>query len=345
MSTASGPSVRGSRARSSWAGAERPEVLARRSGHLAHAGSVEAGERPGVTDAVGRRDLGGVQARVVPHIAVGQRAARCRQGLGQRTVGGQVAGHLLIEGGRVQPTERAAVDARVGNRAPRPGRLGERDETGDPMLLRGRQADVALRSQRIGDLLAEIRTQAAAADPAHHLADQPSVGGGVIPVGGARRPRGRLTLERTDDRFPGQRLLEGHRSVDPRQPGPVGQQVGHGDIVLARRGELRPVGGDGGLDVEGAELGQPVGAHGRQPLGGRVHEHERVLEPGPARRGVGDATPQVDHLPPPVVGGEGCAHLQAVGEVGLEDLADPFEARGHPAAGVGHPGLLVRRRR
>ena len=155
-------------------------------------------------------------------------------------------------------------------------------------------------------------------------------------MGGSRWPRGCLPLERLDDRVPAERLLEREGPVDPRQAGPVRQEVRHRHVLLSGLGELGPIRRHRRLHVDCALLSQPVGAHRGNPLGGRVDEHHRVLVPRPPGLRVGNTPPEVDDLLPPVVGTKCCAGLESVVEVGLERVAHLFETGRGPSLDCRH---------
>ena len=116
--------------------------------------------------------------------------------------------------------------------------------------------------------------------------------------------------------------LVGCEPVDAGQPGPVRQHHPHGDRLFATGGELGPHGGDRGVEIERAALGQEQGAEGRSALGGRVHAGDRVRLPRPAGLDIGDATPYVDHRSAVVVDGTRRAHVFETFEVGREGVGD-----------------------
>ena len=64
------------------------------------------------------------------------------------------------------------------------------------------QTDMAVQTERLCNLVAEVGAQALARDPANHLADQPSVSQRVVAVTGARLPPWFLFGERGGHRLP-----------------------------------------------------------------------------------------------------------------------------------------------
>lgn len=112
------------------------------------------------------------------------------------------------------------------------------------------------------------------------------------------RPQRPLYLQRTNNRIPGAQLLERQRRIDNRQPGLVGEQIPDRDLLLTRRAELRPVPGDGSVEIELASLDEEVGAHCGRTLRGRRDGHDRVPFPRTIPLAVGQTTPQIDHGTP-----------------------------------------------
>ena len=111
-----------------------------------------------------------------------------------------------------------------------------------------------------------------------------------------------------------------------------------GHVAFARLGELGPVLGDGGVEVEPAFLGESVGAEGGQPLGRGEDVDERVAVPLALMVGVVPAAPEVDDGLAVEVDGDGGADLSVLGEVCREGFADRVESWFGPSAdwGVGH---------
>jgi hypothetical protein len=107
----------------------------------------------------------------------------------------------------------------------------------------------------------------------------------------------------------------------------VGQELADGDRVLARGGELRPVGGDRGVEVELALAGQAGGAGGDQALAHREHVHQRVGLPAAALLLAGPAAVEVRDDVPVHHDADRRAELTAFGEVGAEGLAQRPEPR------------------
>ena len=147
----------------------------------------------------------------------------------------------------------------------------------------------------------------------------------MVAVGGARLPHGRLLLERTDHRIPGQRLLQGEHGVDVGQAGLVAQEPPDRDGALAGRLELRPVLSNRCVDVEVAALGEEVGAGCGGALGGGEHELQRVFGVRGAGLAIRQPAPEVDDLATAHVHGRRGADLAVLLEVGAERLGHPLE--------------------
>jgi hypothetical protein len=99
----------------------------------------------------------------------------------------------------------------------------------------------------------------------------------------------------------------------------MGHDVGDGDRSLVGRRELRPVVGDGRVDVQLSPVGQDLDAQRR----------ERLRDRHPQWRCSGrPARPEIDHFLSVVVGGVREATFTGVGQVLGEDVAHSFEAGG-----------------
>ena len=107
----------------------------------------------------------------------------------------------------------------------------------------------------------------------------------------------------------------------------MAQQHAHRDRFLSRRRELRPVGGDGSVEVEQSTIDQDVGTDRRHRLGGREDVDDGVALPCTRTRGVGVSTPQVHHRPSIDGGRERRADLAAGVEGGGERVAHRGESR------------------
>ena len=112
----------------------------------------------------------------------------------------------------------------------------------------------------------------------------------------------------------------------PMTPGAVRHHHRDGDVLLAGLAELGPVPGDRGVQVELAAVGQQVHAGARQSLGAGEDAGQGVFAPGLRAVRRRQATPQVDDELAFHPDRHGGTDLAAVGEVGLEGVADPLES-------------------
>src|SRR5581483_10535094 len=110
-----------------------------------------------------------------------------------------------------------------------------------------------------------------------------------------------------------------------RQAGLVVEEQADRDRLLARLGELGPVAGDGGVEVEQAARDEDVAAKGGSALGAGPDQADRVALPRPARRTIGEAAPQIDDNFPIDSHADGRADLAALLEIALELRADGGE--------------------
>ena len=136
------------------------------------------------------------------------------------------------------------------------------DQRRDTCLVLLREPDPELEPERLRDLVAEERADAAAVDVSHHFPEQVAVGHRVVAVRGAGVPQWLLLLERPDHRVPCEHVGRRELGVERRQSCLVAQQVAHRDPFLARLRELGPVARDRKVDVELAALGEQ--AHARR---------------------------------------------------------------------------------
>ncbi len=119
----------------------------------------------------------------------------------------------------------------------------------------------------------------------------------------------------------------------------MGEQMPYENGLLARRGELRPVRGDRGVEVEQAAVGEDVRAERDRPLGGGPDVDQGVPFPGSAASAVRPASPEIGHGPAVDHDGDGRADLVPLTEIRLERAAH----RGEPLVAVAvnqrHDGL------
>lgn len=173
------------------------------------------------------------------------------------------------------------------------------------------------------------------------LGGDPPEGEVVVALAGSGGPLGPLAGdERGEPVLVGQ-VDQPQALVDGGEPGLVGQHLPDRDRLLAGLGELRPVGGHGGVVVQ-----QPAGARDGQGGGGHALGHAEDQDQGvltPRQSAVAQAAPQVhDRLAVPVHRAGG-AQLATLGEVVRKRLPDRLEPWGHPpmelvaALGLGSP--------
>src|SRR5581483_9398290 len=206
-----------------------------------------------------------------------------------------------------------------------PGCGGAAGITGATRWFSLSQPDPELGAQRPGDALRDELADGAVGDAPDHLAGEPAVRVRVIAVGRARFPKGRLSLERLDDRAPCKHVVQPERPVDRGKPRSMAEEPSNRDSFLAFRTELGPVLDHRGVEVKPALLGQHVRGDGSDPFGCRPDHLERVpvvrLRAGWRR----DPSPEVDHLLAAHVNGARSPHLASLGEVRLERLAYGLE--------------------
>ncbi len=276
---------------------------------LADAGGVDAGQRRRRADAVGGRDLCGVHRSGVPDgIAEGNGRVQ-REGPPEKGLGAE---HLAGQRG----------DARVGQQR-------REHQRRHPMLEVLGQADEGLGADRPGHLVGHEGTEAAPLriGPVDELAGQPAEGQRVVPMGRAGLPQRRLLRDSCRHVVPVQDLLQADGAVDRRQPGLVREELGHGHLLLARGGELRPVLGHDAVVVQPSPLHADRRRHGREPLRGGEHQLQRVVAVGPGAGLVEPAAHQVDHGDTAVVHRHRRADVAVGPEVGPEGIGDRFPPR------------------
>ncbi len=99
----------------------------------------------------------------------------------------------------------------------------------------GRQADVEVGAQRLGDLLAEEGPERLAGDPPHHLADQVALGDRVVAAAPCPAPSSGAWAASSDgDLLPVVEVLRGDRLRPAGQAGRVAHQVADLDVLPCR---------------------------------------------------------------------------------------------------------------
>ena len=199
-------------------------------------------------------------------------------------------------------------------------------EVGHPMVLGSGQADPEVGIERLGHLGAEPVGHTLPGDAVEDLALELALADGVVARGGARLPPRGLGGEVGGDRLEVVELLEGDGWVEAGHAGGVGHHVAHQHAVLAVLGELGPVMGYGGVEVELAPVGQHQHAGGGHGLGGGVDVDDGAALPGRAVD-AGVAAPQVHHGLAVDGHRRSRTDLQPLGEVGLEGVPHPLEPR------------------
>ncbi len=200
-----------------------------------------------------------------------------------------------------------------------------------------RQPDGEVDAERAGDLALQEGAREQPRDAAHDFADEEAVGQRVVPGPGARLPPGLRRREAFGGQLPVVELLEGVRLAQTGEAGAVREEVAYEDVLLARGGELRPVHGHRGVQVEQAPVGEDVGAQGHRPLRRRPHVDQRVPLPGAGPGRVGPAAPQVGHGLAADGDGDRGAQFAPVPEVLLERRPHRREA----GVAVAFDGWLV----
>jgi hypothetical protein len=170
-----------------------------------------------------------------------------------------------------------------------------RDDRRHPVVVLGGQPDVEVGAERPGHLLGEEDAREPAGDPADDLAHHEPLGQRVVAGQRARLPARRLGGQPRSDRGPVAQVAGGHRAVEVRQARGMGEHVADLHVLLARRGELRPVPGHRRGQVEIAPVGEDQRAQGHHRLGGRPDVGDGVPFPRGGALRIGVPAPQVGH--------------------------------------------------
>ena len=238
--------------------------------------------------------------------------------VGASIVGGLPIAWALTEAGVLEQIDERVMLTGLG------GRCG--NDVGDAGIESRRKADISVGAERTGDLLAEVSAEALAGDTANDFTDQPAESDRMIAMPGAGLPPWLLAGKFGGDLLPTKDVVELEGGANRGHPGLVTEQIFDGDITLAGGGELGPILGDGGLEIELALVGEAMGTEGAEALGGGPYVDERVAIPGLGAGGVGVTTPEVNDRLAVEGDGYGGADLAALGEVFGEDLADARKA-------------------
>ncbi len=200
------------------------------------------------------------------------------------------------------------------------------DHLGAAVMLGGRQADMHVDAERLGDLGAQELAQRAPSDPSGELAENEPEGHHVIALGGVWRPPWLGGGDVAAHAVPVQRLLRGQPGTRPDHPGTVAHHHGDGDVLLAGLAEFRPVPGHRCVQVDLAAIGQQVHAGAGEALGAGEDTGQRVFGPGPRGGRIGPAAPQVDDQIALHPHRDRGADLAAFGEVLPEGVANLVKA-------------------
>src|SRR5690348_11314203 len=116
----------------------------------------------------------------------------------------------------------------------------------------------------------------------------------VVAGGGAGLPPWCLPGEQRDGSLNVADVVERHLFGPAGQPGRVAEQVPYQHAGLARSGKLRPILGDGRVEVELTPVGQNQSAERRHGFGGGEAVDETVAWPGTRVCLVEVAAPKID---------------------------------------------------
>ena len=227
------------------------------------------------------RDAGGVEdVHAVEVAAARQRAVDARQvaraavAVGAGDLGAAPLGVVHAERHRRRVDEGARGHALgIGRGSPARGRSRRRSSSSDgigSLISATRscsavgEADVQVEPERAGDLVAEVRAEAAARDAPHHLADQPAEGDGVVAVRRAGLPPRLLRGQRGAHRVPVvERLGRQRARAPPAAPARWLSSQRTGMRALPRLRELRPVRRHRRVEIEPSALDELVRAQRR----------------------------------------------------------------------------------
>ena len=138
-----------------------------------------------------------------------------------------------------------------------------------------RQTDPQIDIERAGDLIGQELPRRATVGAPDQLAGQPTEGHRVITVARPDRPVGFRVGQHRRDGLPVERIGQCDRSVGGDQPALMAEQLGHGRVALAVRGELRPIGRDLGVVVDQAALRAHRDRDGDDPFRRAEHQLQR----------------------------------------------------------------------
>ncbi len=285
---------------------------------VAGQGRVEARHSSRVAVAVGGRHLGGAPLPRVDHARPGD--------IGRVAIG--------VEAHQRQARQRRRIRAEPSPELFVFGRGLPRHQLGAAFVELGADADEEVDARGLGDGLAQVGAERLAGDAAHDLADQESLRVDVVAVAFSGLPPWRLRRERLRHHVPAAPRAGRQRARNRRQRRLMREQVAQRDPRLARLRELRPVSGDGRVELEPPHLGESEHADGGDRLADGVEVDDRVALPRARARAVGVSAPQVDHAAPVDVDRERGADLGAGGEDLAQRVADSLEsARAAPVNG------------
>src|SRR5438034_989340 len=130
-------------------------------------------------------------------------------------------------------------------------------------------------------------------DGLDHLAEQPAVRHGVVDVTGTWTMKRTLQLDGLDDGVPGEDVFAREVDIEGGQPGPMTHRVADRQSGLLGGAELRPVSGDGRIEIEPSLLHEQIRTQSEHTLRAREDHRGGVAVPQPRGSSVGDAAPDV----------------------------------------------------
>ncbi len=170
-----------------------------------------------------------------------------------------------------------------------------RDQRRDPRIDVGRNTDQIVGAAGRRDLRREELAQTDPGDAADHSTDEVPEVRRVVAGRRAGFPPGCLLREQVLRPDGVADVGERHRLLPTAHTRRVTEDVTHQHRALAVRRELRPVAGDGRVQIELPTIDQQQRRECRHGLRQRVRVDDSVLDPRGARVDVRDTAPQVDH--------------------------------------------------
>ena len=203
--------------------------------------------------------------------------------------------------------------------------LGRHVQMRHPIAVDGvRQTDVEVQPKRTCDLVGEIPAESAplGIGMSNEFGRVPPERDTVVAMPRARRPGGGLRRQSLREPLGRSDIGKGQQRLDHRQPGLVGQQLPHGDRLLAALRELGPVVGHPRVIVQQSARNGQRDCQCGNTFCRRERIDQRVVRPRRPSAPVAETTPEVHDLAAVAIDRERGSDLRTAGQIEPKRVGD-----------------------